>query len=70
LQRDMTEPELTPVPIWRCKNSECKAWLREEMASTPSPGCPLCNGTMIRGMKHLPKLVNRHIAKKKQPLIH
>lgn len=60
LQTDIIKPEVAPVPVWRCRNSECKAWVREELASPPSPNCPLCKGTMIRGIKHLPQLVKKH----------
>ncbi len=63
------QEDVTPVPIWRCRNSDCKAWLREEMASSASPECPLCKGTMIRGMKHLPKLVKK-IKSSRKPQIH
>jgi hypothetical protein len=67
LQTEITKPEVSPVPIWRCKNTECKAWVRDELVSSgPQPGCPLCSGPMIRGMKHLPKLVKKHKAPKKQ----
>lgn len=53
MQTETTKPEVAPVPIWRCRNSECKAWVREEMAMSPSPDCPLCKGEMIRSFKHL-----------------
>ena len=56
------KPDLTAVPIWRCTNQECKVWLREEMASSDSPECPMCKGNMIRGIKHLPKLIHKHKA--------
>jgi hypothetical protein len=65
LQTDLTKPELAPMPIWRCNNSDCKAWIREELTSERSPDCPLCKGKMIRSIKHLPKLVNKHKAPKK-----
>ncbi|MCI3924636.1 cold-shock protein [Paenibacillus sp. TRM 82003] len=54
------KPELAPVPIWRCTGDGCKAWVREELnASGANPDCPLCKGRMIRGIKHLPKLVKK-----------
>ncbi|PZE21523.1 cold-inducible protein YdjO-related protein [Paenibacillus xerothermodurans] len=56
---DDTTPKVSPVPILRCRNRECKTWIREEMVSGDSPGCPLCKGEMIRSIKHLPKLVNK-----------
>jgi hypothetical protein len=59
------KPDLAPVPIWRCKNKECKAWIREEMAASPTPSCPLCKETMIKSIKHLPKLVKKYKAPKK-----
>ena len=56
-----TKPELEPIQIWRCKSNECKAWMREEFVSAGTePECPLCKGPMIRGFKHLPKLVKRY----------
>jgi hypothetical protein len=63
---EKTNPELAPVPIWRCKSQECKAWVRKELTASDSPVCPLCQGVMVRSMKHLPKLVKKHKAKKKQ----
>jgi hypothetical protein len=59
------KPKLSPVPVWRCKNSDCKAWVREELARGPSPSCPLCNGSMMRSMKHLPELVKKYKKEKK-----
>lgn len=64
LQEETNKPELSPVAIWRCKNMECKAWIREELASSTTPSCPLCVGEMVKGMKHLPKLVKKHKAQK------
>lgn len=63
---DPVKPETSPVPIWRCKNTECKAWVREELAASNSPECPLCKGVMIRSVKHLPKLVKKTPRKKKK----
>lgn len=60
------KPDLAPVPIWRCRNKECKAWVREEMAESESPSCPLCSTEMIRSIKHLPKLVKKAKASKKK----
>jgi hypothetical protein len=60
------KPETLPVPIWRCRNQECKAWIREEMVSSASPECPMCKGNMIRGIKHLPKLIKKHKAVRKK----
>ncbi|WP_246042205.1 cold-inducible protein YdjO-related protein [Cohnella pontilimi] len=60
------KPETSPVPIWRCRNRECRAWIREELAASPSPECPMCKGSMIRGIKHLPKLIKKHKAVRKK----
>lgn len=60
------KPELIPVPIWRCKNKECKSWVRAELASSANPECPICKGPMGRSMKHLPKLVKKHKAPRKK----
>ncbi len=95
---DSTKPELAPVPIWRCRDAGCKAWVRDELVSEPppkrargakkgakaadrapavrasasgdanaGPTCPLCKGPMLRGMKHLPKLVTKAKAAPKKP---
>jgi hypothetical protein len=56
---DQQKQAVKPVPIWRCKEQSCKAWIRTEMADADSPACPICKGAMIRSMKHLPKLVNK-----------
>jgi len=60
------KPVLSAVPIWRCTDNECKVWLREEMAASSTPDCPICKGKMIRGIKHLPKLINKHKAARKK----
>jgi len=67
MEQEMMKPETAPVPIWRCRNAECKAWVREELAETAKPDCPLCRGEMVRSIKHLPKLVKKHKAAKKKP---
>lgn len=61
---DPAKPATAPVPIWRCKKAECKAWIREELAGD-NPQCPICKGPMIRSIKHLPKLVKKTPRKKK-----
>jgi hypothetical protein len=66
MQTEAPKPEVTPVPVWRCRDNECKAWIREELTSSPNPDCPLCKGTMIRSIKHLPKLVKKHKSVKKK----
>lgn len=50
---------VTPVFIWRCRNPDCKAWIREEMADADHPDCPLCGGETIRSVRMLPKLRNK-----------
>ena len=96
-ETDGMKPELAPVPIWRCRSAECKAWVRDELVAEPppkrtrakkgakaaepapvvraaavEPTCPLCKGPMLRGMKHLPKLVTKAKAapKPKDPWLH
>lgn len=54
-----TKPQLQAVPIWRCVDKSCKAWVGEELTGPGTPACPLCKGQMIRGIKHLPKLVKK-----------
>ena len=65
METEAKQPETTPVPIWRCRNSTCKAWVREELAASDSPECPICKGPMVRSIKHLPKLVYKHKGRKK-----
>lgn len=60
------KPETAPVPIWRCTDAVCKAWVREELAGVSQPACPICKGPMIRSIKHLPKLVKKTPKKKKK----
>jgi len=97
-ETEASKPELVPVPIWRCRSADCKAWVRDELVSEPPkrgkgakgaktaksangaaskeaeaasaaapPVCPLCKGPMLRGMKHLPKLVKKAKAAPKKP---
>ncbi|TBL70724.1 cold-inducible protein YdjO-related protein [Paenibacillus thalictri] len=47
--------EMKHVQIWKCKEPECKAWVREEFVTEENPSCPLCKGQMIRSYKHLPE---------------
>ncbi|AJY76704.1 cold-inducible protein YdjO-related protein [Paenibacillus beijingensis] len=53
-----TKPKLLPTKIWKCRNAECKAWVREEFA-VESQVCPLCKGPMLRSMRHLPAVQNK-----------
>jgi hypothetical protein len=57
LENDIVQPELFPTPILKCRNADCKAWVREELST--SRECPLCRGEMIRSIKHLPKIVKK-----------
>ncbi|WP_337913282.1 cold-inducible protein YdjO-related protein [Cohnella zeiphila] len=52
---ETNKPKLSIVNILKCKNGECKAWVREEFA-VPGQVCPICQGPMLRTMKHLPPL--------------
>ncbi|MBD3918479.1 hypothetical protein H8B09_06910 [Paenibacillus sp. PR3] len=63
-----SKPELIPTKIYKCKNPECKAWVREEFGSEGQP-CPMCKGPMMRSMRHLPKVQNKikRQPKKKDP---
>ncbi len=61
---DDAKPKLTVVKILKCKNSDCKAWVREEFA-TPGQVCPLCKGPMLRTMKHLSPLQKKYKAPSK-----
>ncbi|MFC5529848.1 cold-inducible protein YdjO-related protein [Cohnella yongneupensis] len=65
MQSEVAKPEMTPVPIWRCRDQECKVWIREELAESSTPECPMCKGAMVRGIKHLPKLIKKHKSAKK-----
>ncbi|MHA7963294.1 cold-inducible protein YdjO-related protein [Paenibacillus sp. CAU 1782] len=58
-----TKSDLKPTKIWKCKNRECKAWVRDEFAATEQQ-CPLCKGPMHRSMRHLPPVQNKP---KRQP---
>ncbi|WP_168122625.1 cold-inducible protein YdjO-related protein [Paenibacillus sp. HB172176] len=59
--KDEQKPALKPTKILRCKNPECKAWIRdiftdkEQLEQT----CPICKGPMLRSMKHLPPVQNK-----------
>ncbi|WP_240353391.1 MULTISPECIES: cold-inducible protein YdjO-related protein [Cohnella] len=59
-----TKAALKPTKIWKCKNAECKAWVREEFAALQQ-ACPLCGGPMLRSMKHLPPVQNKVKARPK-----
>ena len=65
LQND-PKPKLSPVPVLRCTSPDCKAWVREEMATGKDMSCPLCKGAMIRSFKHLPELITKIKRQKKK----
>jgi len=69
MDRETVKPELHPVPIWRCRDAACKSWVREELAASAAPACPVCGGVMGRSIRHLPKLVKKIKAppKKREP---
>nr|WP_256257459.1 MULTISPECIES: cold-inducible protein YdjO-related protein [unclassified Paenibacillus] len=52
-KQEAPKAELKPTVIWKCKDSSCKAWVREEFSPAPYPACPLCSGPTIRSYKHL-----------------
>ncbi|TVX93698.1 cold-inducible protein YdjO-related protein [Paenibacillus agilis] len=52
------KPVLTPTKILKCRNAECKVWVRDEFASTEQT-CPICKGPMIKSIKHLPAVQNK-----------
>jgi len=63
---EQEKPDLKPTKIWKCKNPECKAWVRDEFAHADeeTPACPICKGSMLRSMRHLPSVQNKP---KRQP---
>ncbi|WP_123041030.1 cold-inducible protein YdjO-related protein [Cohnella candidum] len=66
MDSETPKPDTAPVPIWRCVNPECKVWVRDELAASDAPACPMCQGKMIRGIKHLPKLIKKHKTERKK----
>ncbi|MGG4147058.1 cold-inducible protein YdjO-related protein [Paenibacillus algorifonticola] len=50
----------------KCKNPECKAWVRDEFASAEQT-CPICKGPMLRSMKHLPAVQNKPKPQPRKP---
>ncbi|MBB3111271.1 hypothetical protein FHS18_003339 [Paenibacillus phyllosphaerae] len=63
MSEEQDKPKLIPTKILKCKDAECKAWVREELAGA-EPACPICKGPMHRSIRHLPALQNK-IKKKK-----
>lgn len=60
------KPQLMPTKILKCRNADCKAWVREEFAVADQV-CPLCKGPMIRSIKHLAKVQNKVKPKPRKP---
>lgn len=48
------KPEVEQIEIWKCKEGDCKAWVRKEFVTEALPACPLCKNPMIRSYKHVP----------------
>lgn len=46
--------ELQQIEIWKCKQADCKAWVRKEFVTEEQPACPLCKTQMVRSYKHVP----------------
>lgn len=62
----MNTTELKPTKILKCKNADCKAWVREEFAQADQT-CPICKGPMLRSMRHLPPVQNKAVKAAKKP---
>lgn len=60
------KPKLKPTKIFKCKNPECKAWVRDEFAATEQ-ACPICKGPMSRSMRHLPAVQNKPKPQPRKP---
>ncbi|WP_424768925.1 cold-inducible protein YdjO-related protein [Paenibacillus sp. sgz302251] len=58
------KPKLIPTKIFKCKNPDCKVWVRDEFAAASEQSCPICKGPMLRSMRHLPAVQNKP---KRQP---
>ncbi|TYP79581.1 cold-inducible protein YdjO-related protein [Paenibacillus methanolicus] len=65
MTEEQDKPKLVPTKIYKCKDAECKAWVREELAAA-EPVCPICKGPMHRSIRHLPALQNK--IKKQKPV--
>ncbi|MNR25097.1 hypothetical protein D3C85_1422260 [compost metagenome] len=51
---EQQKPEVEQIEIWKCKGTECKAWVRKEFVTEALPTCPLCKTQMVRSYKHVP----------------
>lgn len=56
LNEEQTKPKLVLTKIWRCKDANCKAWVRDEFAKEEVSSCPICKGPVVRSLKHLPEV--------------
>lgn len=45
--------------IWKCEDTNCNAWVREEFVHEESPGCPLCKSPMVQSYKLVPLAVKK-----------
>ncbi|UHA73157.1 cold-inducible protein YdjO-related protein [Paenibacillus sp. 481] len=54
-----TPPKLLLTKILKCKNADCKVWIRDEFVGEEQSNCPMCKGPMLRSMKHLPAVQNK-----------
>ncbi|WP_028610729.1 cold-inducible protein YdjO-related protein [Paenibacillus harenae] len=61
------KPKLKPTKIFKCKNQDCKAWVRDEFADAEQ-SCPICKGPMLRSMRHLPAVQNKAKPQPRKPL--
>ncbi|GKU79223.1 cold-inducible protein YdjO-related protein [Paenibacillus sp. L3-i20] len=61
-----TPVNLKPTKIWKCKNADCKAWVRDEFSTTEQL-CPICKGPMLRSMRHLPPVQNKVKSQPRKP---
>jgi len=51
--------ELEQIEIWKCKEADCKAWVRKEFVTEAQPSCPLCKNPMIRSYRHVPVVTKK-----------
>ncbi|MBP1154996.1 MULTISPECIES: cold-inducible protein YdjO-related protein [unclassified Paenibacillus] len=51
--------ETKQIPIWKCKDSECNAWIRDEYVTDASPSCPLCNSMMEQSYREVPLVIKK-----------
>ncbi|RIX53645.1 hypothetical protein D3P08_09465 [Paenibacillus nanensis] len=61
-----SKADLKPTKIWKCKNPDCKAWVRDEFAADEQL-CPICKGPMLRSMRHLPPVQKKAKSQPRKP---